>query len=1339
MKNYTLRLLFWILFGTGCLPIQAQVGPSCRPVNLAVASDDSATVVVENLVINAAAIVPFHFEILNPFGGFIASLYVTDPASSVRIPACSYLGRQLTFNARNNFGHCSNTITFKEYPYAIIRGHATTVYCTDSLLFGGVVGDGPEAFLPCSPAPQVSYVADWFVTFPCEENQDTAKIIYREYAATSKNGNRATGFDTIVVLRLPEITVENTYCVERDTTYCDQPEEPFGPYMLIESPETGQCDTLWFLNPDSSARSFEAKCGLLVSVDTTEFPVECGGLTKYVVDIKQTCFSTPEEQTCTIPTAIENDLENLGPGYWSCTFWRMDLDTAGPVVLCGEDTLIVPAGVHDCTAHFTLPAVTAEDLCSEVIMVKAIVEGQGTVAFEKSGDFWVSSQSVKLPFSPEPHRVIYEAFDQCHNVGRDTCYFLVEDLAAPLAVANKKLHVTLSGKKTWVDADNFNENSVDNCELAIILARRSDWKEACIDLCDSLTYVANTPDGPIWRSELAGDEIDNPVAAHYRKTLEWLEIDGGVCNELLAAGWYYDLMKYATVICEAAMTETQFDQAVVPYINPEVDFIQAQQLGGGWSDQVPFTCDDVCGLVTVELLVMDYWCNWNTSWTKVLVEDKTPVEIAKEVTQELEISCKIFGEERYTYDGSPISIRGLVEAAAEGDPGALTEIDGIFGTYRKAWKNHLGEIVDSAGNVLDCDIPFVDSMCICADSVTTLEIWDPHLGWIIKDTTIRYCYYEVLRDTFRHGAVAVNCTENTHCTQTLWYSLDHCGQGVIYRKWKIWKECVNADTLLPMQTPDTTFRLQSIWVGNTCPLDKGMFLLPGDTVLQACEIVYDPDGSGNVGGGLHPDSIGKPIFLFDDDCRQVGIAYTDKVLEAVDTSECDVVMRTWCFADWCNVKQPVSNDWIQKNTLFKHVQFIHVCRNLCSLDCTNLRDTSINCFDIPADVTDLYAFFNTPEVVSADTHIVCEVTLENQIVIDTNSCGFGSITSHWYLIDMCGTLVDSCDETITLLSDTVTVREGRSYFGDAEPFNCSDFMNLDPVEVTGACPKLGLFTVTNDSPYPGNDASGDYEVGVHYIHYKIASACLDTIYLTDTITVIDDVNPTVSAFSDPCVNLMEWETDFNSDPLHPNIRIQLAVDSNDNCAVDTVLLISLDSTIFPNPIDPMMRDSTLYTYQWQSKDTFGNLSTPAISTLLVSDFCEEGPNFIHDAGPAMVEIGDKAQRLMSFDHSDDDERFLKNGVSGYGANTTEGFQLFQNRPNPFRQATTIGFQLPEQTSAVISVFDLTGRKIREIKGDYSKGYHEIELLQTAFHTTGIYYYRFDSDRYTAMKKMILIE
>ena len=42
------------------------------------------------------------------------------------------------------------------------------------------------------------------------------------------------------------------------------------------------------------------------------------------------------------------------------------------------------------------------------------------------------------------------------------------------------------------------------------------------------------------------------------------------------------------------------------------------QLGGGWSEDVPFSCEDACGPVTVEILVMDYWCNWTKAWTQCM-------------------------------------------------------------------------------------------------------------------------------------------------------------------------------------------------------------------------------------------------------------------------------------------------------------------------------------------------------------------------------------------------------------------------------------------------------------------------------------------------------------------------------------------------------------------------------------------------------------------------------------------------------------------------------------------------------------------------------------------------
>ncbi|WP_236981196.1 hypothetical protein, partial [Membranihabitans maritimus] len=46
-------------------------------------------------------------------------------------------------------------------------------------------------------------------------------------------------------------------------------------------------------------------------------------------------------------------------------------------------------------------------------------------------------------------------------------------------------------------------------------------------------------------------------------------------------------------------------------------------LGGGWSPSVPFKCEDACEEPMVELLVMDYWCNWGKAWVLVDVEDKS--------------------------------------------------------------------------------------------------------------------------------------------------------------------------------------------------------------------------------------------------------------------------------------------------------------------------------------------------------------------------------------------------------------------------------------------------------------------------------------------------------------------------------------------------------------------------------------------------------------------------------------------------------------------------------------------------------------------------------------------
>ena len=94
------------------------------------------------------------------------------------------------------------------------------------------------ATIPCFPPKPATFVADWVDSRPCEgvagsmEN-DTVKVIYREYEAFDKDGNRGTAYDTLTVFRLPGLIPGiNVYCAERDTSYCG--EGNAGPYMVYE-------------------------------------------------------------------------------------------------------------------------------------------------------------------------------------------------------------------------------------------------------------------------------------------------------------------------------------------------------------------------------------------------------------------------------------------------------------------------------------------------------------------------------------------------------------------------------------------------------------------------------------------------------------------------------------------------------------------------------------------------------------------------------------------------------------------------------------------------------------------------------------------------------------------------------------------------------------------------------------------------------------------------------------------------------------------------------------------------------------------------------------------------
>ncbi len=93
-----------------------------------------------------------------------------------------------------------------------------------------------------------------------------------------------------------------------------------------------------------------------------------------------------------------------------------------------------------------------------------------------------------------------------------------------------------------------------------------------------------------------------------------------------------------------------------------------------------------------------------------------------------------------------------------------------------------------------------------------------------------------------------------------------------------------------------------------------------------------------------------------------------------------------------------------------------------------------------------------------------------------------------------------------------------------------------------------------------------------------------------------------------------------------------------------------------------------------------------------------------------------------------------------GNEVVTGFELFQNRPNPFNSETLISFTLPKAGDATLTIMDASGRLVKTINGQYQAGYNEIRIQKEELGIReGILYYRLSSGTNTASKMMLLAD
>ena len=83
--------------------------------------------------------------------------------------------------------------------------------------------------------------------------------------------------------------------------------------------------------------------------------------------------------------------------------------------------------------------------------------------------------------------------------------------------------------------------------------------------------------------------------------------------------------------------------------------------------------------------------------------------------------------------------------------------------------------------------------------------------------------------------------------------------------------------------------------------------------------------------------------------------------------------------------------------------------------------------------------------------------------------------------------------------------------------------------------------------------------------------------------------------------------------------------------------------------------------------------------------------------------------------------------------------LYQNQPNPFKEATTISFELPEDETVHLTIYNVAGKVVETINGTFAKGFNMIPLQSSSWNTSGILYYQLNTSKGSVTKKMIVVE
>jgi hypothetical protein len=97
------------------------------------------------------------------------------------------------------------------------------------------------------------------------------------------------------------------------------------------------------------------------------------------------------------------------------------------------------------------------------------------------------------------------------------------------------------------------------------------------------------------------------------------------------------------------------------------------------------------------------------------------------------------------------------------------------------------------------------------------------------------------------------------------------------------------------------------------------------------------------------------------------------------------------------------------------------------------------------------------------------------------------------------------------------------------------------------------------------------------------------------------------------------------------------------------------------------------------------------------------------------------------------------GIEQINENVIKEFRLMQNYPNPFNPKTNIIFDIPKTSFAKLTVYDASGREAGTLVNELlKKGRYKVSLNAENL-SSGVYFYKLETNNFSQTKKMVLLK